>query len=122
MYINVEMFRKVSHIFRTILLALVVQIANLSNMGARKAYIDQHEKQEQLRHVENELKQERQWNVDDASRLPLDVPSNYELNLFGKLEPASHLPTISLSSDRAGFKTRSGKCNGVYCGSKRTGD
>ena len=110
------MFRKVCHVFRMILLALVVQVANLSNIGVRKAYTDQHEKQGQLRHEEDDLKQEIQWNVNDPSKLPLDIPSNNQLNLFGKLEPESDLATINLSSESAGFKRRSGKCGGNNSG------
>ena len=110
------MFRKVCHVLRMVLLALVVQIANLSNIEARKVYNGQHRKQGQLRYVENDLKQEIQWDLNDSSRLPLNSPSAHQLNLSGKLEPASDLPTINLSSESSGFGTRSGKC--FFGGSK----
>ena len=109
------MFIKAFHALRMMLLALVVQIGNLAKIGTRKGYDHNYENQRQLRHVENDLKQVLQWNSNDLSRLPLDDPSKYQLSLTGKLEPASHLPTINLSGDssRIGSKWSNspGYCN-----------
>ena len=96
------------------LLALVVQLASLANVGMRKSYNGQHEKQGQLIHVKNDLKREIQSNGDDPSILQLDNPSNYQLSLSGKLEPASDRSTINLSAHSPGMETSVGKCTDAY--------
>ena len=89
-----------------ILLALVVQIASLANVGMRKGYNGQHQRQAKLRHLKNDLTREI-----DPLRLPLDSPPNDQLSLLGKFEPPSDLPTINLSGESSGMETSAGKSN-----------
>ena len=92
------MFLKARQWLRMMLLALVVQIGSLVKVGIRKGYDDKHGNQRQLRQVENNFKQELKSKLNSLFRLPLDDPSEHQLSLTGRLEPASNLPTISLSS------------------------
>ena len=92
------MFLKARQWLRMMLLALVVQIGNLAKVGIRKAFEDKYGNQRQLRQVENDFKQGLNSKLNGPSRLTLDDPSEHQLSLTGRLEPASDLPTISLSS------------------------
>ena len=93
------MFLKARQLLRMVLLALAAQIGNLAKVRIQKGYEDKHGNQQQLRQVENDFKQGLKSSLNTPSRLPWNDPSEYQLSLAGKLEPASRLPTVSLSGN-----------------------
>ena len=108
------MFLKARQWLRMMLLALVVQIGNLAKVGIRKGYEGKYENQRQLQQIKNDFEPRPKSNLNGPSRLPLDDPSNYQLSLTGKLEPASHLPTVYLSGNSgSGHAGRPGGCGWV---------
>ena len=91
------MFLKARQWFRLILLALAVQVGNLAKVGKRKVYGDKYENQRQLRQDKNDFKHGIKSNWRGTPRLPLGDLSKSQLSLTGKFEPASDLPTVTLS-------------------------
>ena len=81
------MFLKARQWLRLMLFSLVVQIGNLAKVGKRKGYEGKYR---------DDFEPRPESKLNGPSRLPLEDPSNYQLSLTGKLEPASHLPTVKL--------------------------
>ena len=104
------MFLKARQWLRLVLLALAVQIGNLAKVGIRKGYEGKYENQRQLQQIKYDFEPRPKSSLNGPSRLALEDPSNYQLSLTGKFEPASDLPTIDLSGNSRRMNNCGGCC------------
>ena len=102
------MFLKARQWLRMILLTLLAQIGNLAKVTMRKEYEVNYANQRKLQHIKEDFELRPKSHLNGPAGVPVDDPSNYQLSLTGKFEPASHLPTIELSDNS---RSGRGSCN-----------
>ena len=96
------MFLKARQWLRMILLTLLAQIGSLANVGMRKEYEGKYAKQQKLQQIKDDFHLRPK---SQPAGVPLDDPSNYQLGLTGKFQPASDLPMVDLSDN-----SHAGRC------------